>query len=171
MWRYIYSRTIARRTWHCAERRHRTFVGKWLTLNKTKCILNQTVVDFLGFVFDKSGVRCHPKWIVKKLLRNCNHHKMQLTLYRFYPWCNRVRDLFESFHQFLNRYANWREVISSGSEMLNNNVHLICWRIDYVKILWIITSTRPATLRWSAMDRLLVSQQRYFRQTITKKWY
>ena len=44
-------------------------VGKGLTLNKSKCKLNQTDVKFLGFVFDKSGVRCHPKRIegVKKL--------------------------------------------------------------------------------------------------------
>ena len=36
------------------------FVDKGLTLNKSNCKLNQKEVEFLGFVFDISGVRCHP---------------------------------------------------------------------------------------------------------------
>ena len=73
-------------------------VDKGLTLNKSKCKLNQTEVNFFICVWQIMSSlpsETHFGWQrthdLSKALSNCNHRRMQLTVYRFYPWRSTVR--------------------------------------------------------------------------------
>ena len=111
-------------------------VRKGLTLNKSKCKLNQTEVEFCGFVFDKSGVYCHAnEFSLFIYLFICfNNPCSELKVFKKLQPLHNAADTFLSMMQYSSRFIRdfssisepLREVLSRGSGMLNNNVYLIC---------------------------------------------